>query len=192
MFRPDSRWLTKQWLTLATLSVLLLVPALVGYLVGRGSVEDVGVFALALWLPVGGVIVVMWLVAVPLISVWYRNLSFEVGEDRVVVHKGILSRIEQNIPFRKVTDFRLHRSLYDRFLGLGSIDVQTAGQNQTATGYEARLAGLADWQSRHDEMLQRLREVQVLGLDQQAPLASGLDTLVADVHAIREFMESRV
>ncbi len=57
------------------------------------------------------------------------------------------------MPYRAITDFQLHRSLYDRFLGIASIKLQTAGQSPTATGFEAKLSGLIDW----DDLLEQLR-----------------------------------
>ena len=43
--------------------------------------------------------------------------------------------------------------MYDRFLGIASIKLQTAGQSPTATGFEAKLSGLIDW----DDLLDKLR-----------------------------------
>ena len=56
-----------------------------------------------------------------------------------------MTKIQQNIPYRAITDYILHRSIYDRMLGLASIRIQTAGQIQTPTGYEGNLAGLPNW-----------------------------------------------
>ena len=85
---------------------------------------------------------------------WIKNLAYVIEEDRITVHKGILTKIQQNIPYRAITDFMLHRSLHDRFLGIGAIRIQTAGQTQTMTGYEGQLAGLVQW----NDLLQQLRE----------------------------------
>ena len=82
---------------------------------------------------------------------WVKNLKYFIESDRIRIHKGILTKIQQNIPYRAITDFQLHRSLYDRFLGIGSIRIQTAGQTQTPTGYEGNLAGLVDW---NDQMIE--------------------------------------
>ena len=107
-----------------------------------------------MWSIVFGVIILLWLIAVPIIKFWITNLSYYIDEDRITIHKGILSKIKQNVPYRAITDFQLHRSLYDRFLGIASIKLQTAGQSPTATGFEAKLSGLIDW----DNLLEQLRE----------------------------------
>ena len=38
-----------------------------------------------------------------------------------------LTKKEQNIPYRSITDFVLKRGPFDRYLGIGTIQVQTAG-----------------------------------------------------------------
>lgn len=189
MIRPDVRWLRKQWMTFAGISLFVLVPAAVLHLVLAGRVDDPTEFRLALWIPVAAAVGLLWLVGGVLTYVWYRNLSFEIAVDRVIINKGIVSRIEQNIPFRKVTDFRLHRSLFDRWLGIGSIDVQTPGQGQSATGYEGRLAGLREWSVLHDELLSRLGEMRVLG--EEATADVGLADVVGELRAIHDLLESR-
>ena len=89
-----------------------------------------------------------------ILILWIKNLGYYIDEDRITIHKGILSKIKQNVPYRAITDFQLHRSLYDRALGIGSIRIQTAGQKPNPTGYEANLAGLVGW----DELLEQLRD----------------------------------
>jgi putative membrane protein len=176
-------------MTFACSTLFVLVPALVLHLALVGTVDDPTGFRMALWIPVVSVLGLLWLVGGVLTYVWYRNLSFEIAQDRVIINKGILSRIEQNIPFRKVTDFRLHRSLFDRWLGIGSIDVQTPGQSQSATGYEGRLAGLREWSALHDELLARLGEMRVLG--EEANRDVGLAEVLEELQAIHEVLESR-
>ena len=79
---------------------------------------------------------------------------YSIEEERITIYKGILTKMQQNIPYRAITDFMLHRSLYDRMLGLASIRIQTAGQTHSPTGYEGNLAGLING----DNLLGELRE----------------------------------
>ncbi len=159
--RPDGRLLTKHWLTLLTFSLCAILFAAIMTAVIPLADEDVHPrdFAGPLWGIVLGLIVLLWIIGAPIIVLWVKNLSFEVGDDKVTIHKGILSKIEQNIPLRMITDFRLHRSLYDRWLGIGTVEIQTAGQSQSATGYEGKLVGLADWEMIHHDLRRRLEMV---------------------------------
>ena len=152
--KPNKNLFTKQLYVLLTISFLVLLVATILQITvpfdPKVSASDV---AAILWPIVFGVIFLLWLIAVPIIKLWISNLSYYIDEDRITIHKGILSKIKQNVPYRAITDFQLHRSLYDRFLGIASIKLQTAGQSPTATGFEAKLAGLIDW----DDLLEKLR-----------------------------------
>ncbi len=152
--RPDPRLLHKLLLVMVTITVITLtcevgLQALIA-LKPEHSRAEVGA---VLWPIVLRLTVVGWIIAVPIMALWVRNLIYIVGEERISIHKGILSRIQQNIPYRAITDFQLHRSPFDRLLGIGSLRIQTAGQGQTATGYEGNLAGLVDW----EDLLEQLR-----------------------------------
>ena len=152
---PHKKLLVKQWYNLLTISLFLAIVGIVlQFLIPlKESVTSSEVSSI-LWPIMLGVILLMWIISVPIIILWIKNLAYFIEEDRITIHKGILAKVQQNIPYRAITDFMLHRSLYDRFLGIGSIRIQTAGQTQTATGFEGQLAGLIQW----GDLLQQLRE----------------------------------
>ncbi len=153
--RPDKKLFTKQLYVLLTISFfVLLVAVILQITIPLDPKNSVNGVAAILWPIVFGAIFLLWLIAVPIIKLWINNLSYFIDDDRITIHKGILSKIKQNVPYRAITDFQLHRSLYDRALRIGSIRVQTAGQKPNATGYEAILSGLVDW----DRLLEQLRE----------------------------------
>lgn len=156
---PDRRWLTKQYLVLATVTLLLALVAGATHLpiVLAAEEVDTGLVAAIVWGVAGGVTVLLWAIFVPALILWFRNLEYVIESDKIVIRKGILTKIQQNIPLTMVTDFRLQRTLYDRALGIGSIQIQTAGQSATGTGYEGKLAGLGDWESLHEDLRNRIR-----------------------------------
>ncbi len=152
--KPNKKLFIKQLYVLLTISFLvLLVAAILQIAIPLDPKVSASDVAVILWPITFGVIILLWLIAVPIIKFWITNLSYYIDEDRITIHKGILSKIKQNVPYRAITDFQLHRSLYDRFLGIASIKLQTAGQSPTATGFEAKLSGLIDW----DDLLEQLR-----------------------------------
>ncbi len=152
--KPNKNLFTKQLYVLLTISFLvLLVAAILQITIPLDPKVSAGDVAAILWPVFFGVIFLLWLIAVPITKLWIKNLSYYIDEDRITIHKGILSKIKQNVPYRAITDFQLYRSLYDRFLGIASIKLQTAGQSPTATGFEAKLSGLTNW----DDLLENLR-----------------------------------
>lgn len=157
--KPNTRLKTKLFFILLTISFfILLIGLLLQLLVPLDPKVESGKLAVILWPITGGVVFLMWLIAAPLIEVWFKNLSYTITKERIIIKKGILTRIQQNIPYRAITDFQLHRSLYDRFLKIASIRIQTAGQSYTATGYEGNLAGLTEWDSLLDAVHRLIAE----------------------------------
>lgn len=150
--KPNKKLFIKQLYVLLTISFLvLLVAAILQIAIPLDPKVSASNVAVILWPITFGVIILFWLISAPIIKLWINNLSYYIDEDRITIHKGILSKIKQNVPYRAITDFQLHRSLYDRFLGIASIKLQTAGQSPTATGFEAKLSGLIDW----DDLLEQ-------------------------------------
>lgn len=190
---PDRRLYTKAWLTLATITVFV---ALLGGLAQLlvlllAEPADEGTATVIIWSIAGGLVLLLWLFAVPITALWIRNLEYQALEDKVVIHKGIIDKVDQSIPLRMVTDFRLHRSLYDRWLGIGSIEIQTAGQSNTATGYEGRLSGLAEWEQLHEDLRERIRRTEPGGVTRRSGTeVDDLHALLDEVREIRRLLEA--
>jgi len=159
--RPDRKLITKLWLTLISITILvvlfscllLIIPAL-------DSDVEIAEFSYYLWKVVIVLNILIWVITAPIMILWIKNLSYKIEEDKIVINKGILTKIKQNIPFRMITDFMLERTLYDRWLGIGSIKIQTAGQSQNQTGYEGKLAGLINWDELHEKLRADLSEAK--------------------------------
>lgn len=173
--KPDRKFITKQWLVLCTVTgVIVLAGLLLAVLVPLSPKVRADEAAAIIWPLTLAAIVLLWLLAAPIVVLWIRNLTYAVEDDRITIHKGILTKIQQNIPYRAITDFELHRSLYDRALGIGTIKVQTAGQGTTATGYEGQLSGLTDWAALHGDLRTRLKL-----LHPHADMATGVNNAPA-------------
>lgn len=175
--RPDKKLITKSWLTLLTVSIITILFACLLYIIpALDSYVDVSQFSFYLWRITIGLIILSWIICIPIVILWIKNLSYIIEEDKIVIHKGILTKIKQNIPFRMITDFMLERTLYDRWLGIGSIKIQTAGQTQNATGYEGKLSGLINWDDLHEQLREFLSDVR-----SSAKKVTGSDEIDADV-----------
>lgn len=154
--KPDKKLYTKTVWVLLTVSAFILVGVSIVHTIIYIADGDPNA-PTVIWIIAVIAILVMWLIVYPIAILWIRNLSYLIQEDRVTIHKGILTKTHQNIPYRSVTDFILQRSLYDRFLGIGSIRIQTAGQSQSPTGYEGNMAGLVEYEKLHNQLREKLR-----------------------------------
>jgi len=154
--KPDKKLFTKNLYILLTITgSVLILPAIVHliiYLVGEDPIV-----AKVIWLVCLIILIVGWIISVPLIKLWINNLAYIIREDRVTIHKGFLTKTQQNIPYRSITDFALVRSIFDRLLGIGSIKIQTAGQTKSPSGYEGHLAGLIDFEELHKELREKIK-----------------------------------
>ena len=154
--KPDIKYYTKNIWVIISISILIIISVAATNMVITVADGDPSAKVILWWITLGCVLG-LWIIGYPLSHLWIKNLSYVIREDRVTIHKGILTKTKQNIPYRAVTDFVLHRSLYDRFLGIGSIRVQTAGQSQTGTGYEGNLAGLLNFDNLHGELREKIK-----------------------------------
>jgi len=199
IIKPHKRLLTKQWLILLTLSLfILMIAILLQLLLPLEKEVDAKDVAIILWPIMMIILVFKWILFVPLLTLWIKNLKYVLEEDRIIIHKGILTKLQKNIPYRAVTDFMLHRSLYDRFLGIASIRIQTAGQTQSPTGYEGNMAGLIEWDDLHQSLREKIKTLhpvsESLGVEEKTPIRGDKDVsqlILEELRAIRKALEKR-
>ncbi|UCE41262.1 MAG: PH domain-containing protein [Candidatus Aminicenantes bacterium] len=188
--KPDKKLVTKQWAILLVLSSMAILFVLLFQLLLPLSddVSSAEVSALV-WPIAGGVVFVLLFIVGPILVIWVKNLSYIIGEEKITIHKGILTKVQKNIPYRAVTDFIVNRSIFDRFLGIASIRIQTAGQSQTPTGYEGNIAGIVDWEKWHQVLRDRLKRLhpvsEALATRETASSISDRDLLVQILHELR-------
>ena len=158
IIEPDRKLFIKQIYILLTFSIIIILAASIIHGVVALVGEDPSPIRI-FWYIVITLLILLWVISVPLVKLWINNLKYSIRVDRIAINKGILTKVEQNIPFRSITDFQLYRSLYDRALGIGSIKIQTAGQSQSASGYEGVLSGLTDFESLHSELREKVKSL---------------------------------
>ena len=139
-----------------------------------------------------------WLIAVLLSGPYYRSLRYEVQDDEVVVNVGIWTKSVKHVPYRTVTNIQVKRDIVDRWLGIGTLNIQTAGMSGQ-TGAEERLVGLSNVQEVYESVAEELRrfrggmaptQADVEVLPEAAPRDS-LGEILAEVRAIRKSLEAK-
>ncbi len=157
-FKPDRKYFTKVLLMQFTISIALIIIMAIIHLIIKmtdGNPET----AYIIWLIGILCLFIMWIKSSLIAHLWIKNLEYIIHEDRVKIHKGILTKTQQNIPFRAITDFALERTLYDRLLGIGSVKIQTAGQSHQPSGYEGKLGGLLEYDKWHSELREKVKSL---------------------------------
>tara|TARA_B100002052_G_scaffold70696_2_gene64078 strand:- start:20310 stop:20891 length:582 start_codon:yes stop_codon:yes gene_type:complete len=114
-------------------------------------------------------------------KLWIDRLSYIIKDSSITIYKGIFTKIEQNIPNSKVTDFVLHRDLFDRFMGIASIQVQTAGASGTV-GYEGKIDGVLDYEEVHKNLRDKLISIQnITEIDNNTDKDKTNDSILNDI-----------
>lgn len=195
---PDRKYAIQQfYYGYAFTTVVILVCTVIHIIM---FINEASTKALAiLWLCALGCSALIWLLIVPISLWWIRNLTFVISEDRITILKGILTKTEQNIPYRCITDFALKRTLFDRWLGIGSILVQTAAQTNSISGYEGQLEGLGDYHNVMTALKKRLEQFRNSSnaLGNTADVVSSMsDTnvmqeMLTELRAIRRTLETK-
>lgn len=161
------------------------------------------------WLLLTMLTFVITIVGIPLALIWavvgrgihrrqYDALECELTERTLNVRKGFLFRVQKNVPLDKITDLALNEGPILRFLGLCSLNIETAGGAAgTATG-QAVLVGIEDaLEFRNAVMRQRDRVTVGGGMPAPAPeaqTASGESSLevLADIRSSLQRIEAEI
>ncbi len=197
IFEPSPKYLVKLRLEMSFIALCFLVGALIlgivllfGEGVGAALITLLVIFLLDL---------IWWIPAMLLAGPYYRSLRYEIHEDEVILHVGIWTKSVKHVPYRTVTNLTVKRGILERWLGLGTLDIQTAGASGT-TSAEQSLVGLANPQEVYERVvagLQRFRgsmtptaaeEEPSLALDENATLRA----MLSELQAIRTMLEKEV
>ncbi|MBU0691150.1 PH domain-containing protein [bacterium] len=158
--KPCSKLLSRIHLDYLTVVVFAaILAAILSVIIALAEPEKLETALNIIWGITLGLSVLGWILLAIIVPLWVKNLSYSIEEDRITVNKGVLTKVQQNIPYRAITDFQLHRSLWDRALGIGSIRIQTAGQHTGGTGYEGVLSGLLDYEDLHTQLRAKLNKL---------------------------------
>jgi len=143
------------WIVVSIVAVLAFI-ILQLLVVGLDEETSTETFVQYVWPWVIGTVVALWAIWPWFAYLWFTNLSYSIGEERLIIRKGILNKKEVSIPYRAVTDFTLRRGFFEGMLGIGAILVQTAGQS-AQSGFEAKLEGLPNYAELHSQLRARLQ-----------------------------------
>ncbi len=63
----------------------------------------------------------------------YKNISFQVNNESIVIKSGIIFKKSKAIPFRSVQNVKLSAGLLQRLFGLSIVEIWTSSQSQLQT-----------------------------------------------------------
>jgi putative membrane protein len=84
----------------------------------------------------------------------YHTLRYKFDEEGISARWGILFRREIYLTYKRIQDIHVKRNLIERWLGIGTVEVQTAAGSSSA---ELALEGLGDYAAMRDFLYRRMR-----------------------------------
>jgi uncharacterized membrane protein YdbT with pleckstrin-like domain len=87
----------------------------------------------------------------------YHTLHYRFDDDGVSMGYGILFRREMHLTYARMQDIHLSQNLFERWLGIGSVTVQTAGGGE---GGDLQIVGVRDFEAIRDYLYARMRGVR--------------------------------
>jgi len=195
VFNPSIKYLSKSRLSITIVALLILVGGvLLGWLMSFD--RDIGASgAMIVFIVTAIADAIWWVPAMLLTGPYYRSLSYEIQDDEVIVHAGILTKSVKHVPYRTVTNLTVKRDILDRWLfDLGTLNIQTAGMSGQ-TGAEERLVGLPNVQEVYEIVVTELRRFRggmaptAAEVEGEPAVADALSAILAEVRAIRQALE---
>lgn len=193
---PNAKYLTKLRIELSLIAALVLIGGFVlGILIalGEGFTGFIVTFFITFFANM-----IWWVPGMFLSGPYYRSLRYEVHEDEMIVYAGIWTKSVKHVPFRTVTNLTVKQGLLDRWMGLGSLEIQTAGMSGQTGEPEQKLVGLEDAQSIYEMVattLHRFRGAMSPTTTEEegeavatTPGSATLNALLEEVRAIRELI----
>jgi putative membrane protein len=84
----------------------------------------------------------------------YETLKYRFDDEGVTMAWGLLWRREIFLTYARIQDIHLSRGLFERWLGLGTINVQTASGSSSA---EMAIVGLTEYEMLRDFLYSKMR-----------------------------------
>jgi putative membrane protein len=196
--KPDPKYLIRMRLVAFIVAVAILAGTFLWILILLLFGEMRPGTALAILFVTGLFDLAWWVPTMFLLGPYYRSLRYEIQDDEVIVHAGIWTQSVKHVPYRTVTNLTVKRDILDRWLGLGTLNIQTAGMSGQK-GAEERLVGMIGVQDTYDAVAEELRRFRGGMAPTQADVEDAplthppdlLESILTEVRAIREAVESQ-
>jgi putative membrane protein len=123
----------------------------------------------------------------------YETLKYRFDDEGITMSWGLLWRREIFLTYARIQDIHLSRGLFERWLGLGTINVQTASGSSSA---EMAIVGLTEYDNLRDFLYSRMRGARFGDADEDGEVGAEPDddalALLTDIRdEIRALREQR-
>jgi uncharacterized membrane protein YdbT with pleckstrin-like domain len=118
----------------------------------------------------------------------YQTLRYRFDDDGVHASWGILFRREVSLTYARIQDIHLRRGLLERWLGLGSVQIQTASGAGSA---ELVIEGVTEFVEVRDFLYAKMRGATAKPKSQDAEAIGLLLEIRDDLRAVRSKLDEQ-
>lgn len=123
----------------------------------------------------------------------YITLRYRFDQDGIAVSYGILWRKETYLTYARIQDIHVIRNIFERWLGLGTVQIQTASGSATAV---ESIVGVTEYNEIRNFLYARMRGHKLksnveFGPAAQLPLDQILTSIRDELRAIRLSIEDK-
>lgn len=184
---PKIKWV---WL-FPTVSALLFI-WLVGSLLALFASPTDNIYGFPkLFFPIPLLIVLLLVVGLPS-YIWthleYVSFTYQFSETEFIIRQGVITRQTTIIPYHRIQNINTQRTLLERFLGLASLQIETAGTNVNMS--EGILPGVANKDALIAEIMQKVEEAKKPKVEQsENPGSSMLSEILKELSNINHNLQ---
>jgi membrane protein YdbS with pleckstrin-like domain len=109
----------------------LVVLIVLTFMIDDDDIKDVAKFVV-------GALAIVWALWLLVKFLEWTRTYFVVTTDRVIWRTGLLSRKGVEIPLERINNINFHQGIWERMIGAGTLDVQSAGEEGTSQFTDVR------------------------------------------------------
>jgi len=130
-----------------------------------------------LWMYVLGAAALLCAAPIALVPLYFRyhTLWYRFDATGVSMGFGILFRREMQLTYARMQDIHLSQNIVERWLGIGTVTVQTAG---SGSGGNLAIVGVKDFNAIRDYLYAKMRGVRT---EAHEPVADGTDAVLVEI-----------
>ncbi|MHA1154651.1 MAG: PH domain-containing protein [Candidatus Heimdallarchaeota archaeon] len=142
---------------------------------------------------IGGISVAGLGCAFILFPFYYRSIRYELTDKEMIVYRGFIQKVMKVVPLRAITNIAVVRGPIDRIIGIGRIQIHTAGYS-TNQGPEEKIDGLIQYQEIYETLSQKIKQFRPMtplaSLEEEDhPIIEPTDINVAILSELKEIKE---
>ncbi len=118
------------------------------------------------------------------IELRYRNYTYYIADTEMIIRRGVLHIDRTAIPFEKVQNVNVSRSLLERLIGLATIKIETAGTNPGEA--EGLIPGVGKYQDIVDEILEHVEHTRAAVAKVREEPRAPAEDFAGQIAALRE------